>query len=197
MTDNIKDSLEKERMDRLKELGYLCYNLSLGNNSISEYETTINVMRTYAFNMTSGRVNNREDDLLRYSEMLNEKATELGCACFNRYIDNELTSGGMMELCASISEINSKIAAANEQFYDRFNDVTPTAPEAGQDSMEYNGMPPEGSIVFSVNSKNPHSDLRINYPYGMEPIPTNAKICACGYRNRSYAVYCGKCGAKL
>ena len=197
MTDNIKDRLEKERIDRLKDLGYLCYNLSLGNNTMSDFETTINVMRTYASNMTNGRINNRREDLVKYSEMLNEKAAELGCACFNRYVDKELTSGGMMELCASISEINNKIAAANEQLYDGQDDMMQYTPEAAQSGVEYNSMLPENNIVFSVNNKNPNSDLRMNYPYGMEPIPINAKICVCGYRNRSYAVYCGKCGAKL
>ncbi len=39
--------------------------------------------------------------------------------------------------------------------------------------------------------------LKVNCPYGMEPIPVNFKLCGCGYRNRSEARYCAKCGAKL
>ena len=32
---------------------------------------------------------------------------------------------------------------------------------------------------------------------GMEPIPEDFKRCMCGYKNKPYANFCGKCGARL
>ena len=197
MANHIKDRLEEERIERLKELGYLCYNLSLGSDVMSDFETTINVMRACANNMT--HVNGGASDLLSYREMLDEKAAELGCACFNRYIDKELLSGGMLEICASISELNSRIANSAQQPEDEQKAAVTYTPECWQtnDDLEYDNLKQKSEVVFSVSDSNHHSDLRMNYPYGMEPIPTNAKICTCGYRNREYAVYCGRCGVKL
>jgi len=39
--------------------------------------------------------------------------------------------------------------------------------------------------------------LKVTLPYGMEPIPDEYIRCRCGYRNRSNAVFCAKCGKAL
>lgn len=178
MNDTL-ESLEKERMERLKELGYLCYNISLSDETMSDFGSTINGMRACAVNMMGNGAVGKDSE--NCDTILDKWAVELGCACFNEYIDKKLMSGGMAEICDSIASINLRITE-----YIKLNGEKPCG---GASQIE--------DSVAAAGNVHAHSELRVNYPYGMEPIPTNAKQCSCGYRNRAYAVYCGKCGTKL
>ena len=113
---------------------------------------------------------------------LDEKLTELGCVCYNLYIDSKLFNNKVLSLCDSICSINHEItngldvAAASCEYPRNYED----------------GVKPIGEKKYVTNSK-----LKVTCPYGMEPIPPDFKKCICGYRNKREASFCGRCGAKL
>jgi hypothetical protein len=111
-------------------------------------------------------------------DSLNEQLTDLGCICYNLYVDSKLFNSKVLSLCDLISSINREIA------YD--SKVSP--------QKSYKTKP---TSLIIENKNVTQSKFKINCPYGMELIPLNFKECICGYRNRSEARYCGKCGAKL
>lgn len=175
--------LEQARNDRIKSLGFLCYNLYVDgiiifpemNGAVQSIKEILNCLP----------LNGRDSVDSNYAYIqelkLNEKLVELGCVCFNLYVDNRLFNNNILSLCDSISSINYEIANGLKipsvyKSYDNFENLS-------QDDKK--------------RTYKTHSKLKINCPYGMEPIPVNFKKCICGYRNKFEARFCGKCGAKL
>lgn len=167
--------LEQTRSEKIKSLGFLCYNLHVdGVMSIPKANETVAQIREKLNELLVLRENNVGEELLKMQESdLNEKLIELGCICYNLYVDRRIYDSEVLILCDSISAINKEIANAPLTAYsDGSNKVK--KPTSG-----YRGT----------------SKLKVNCPYGMEPIPIDFKECMCGYRNRAEAKYCAKCGA--
>ncbi len=174
-------TLEQSRNDKIKTLGFLCYNLCVdGVMNFSEMVVLVNAIKEELNYLLELRNHNATSDFQKLQEEnLNEKLTELGCICYNLYVDNKLFNNNLMLLCDSISTINQElIDSLKTDNQSDFNDVN-----SEKSDNEYRNAT--------------ESRLKVTCPYGMEPIPVNFKQCICGYRNRSEAKYCGKCGAKL
>ena len=197
MSDVNISALNSMRSDKIKDLGYLCYNMAVsGSDMLPEFGNLIHDIHKCIQYINALRESNRKDFQTAYYEnMLDDKAMELGCLYFNMYVDKKVYSDKAAELCGSISNLNHMI---NIGGIDR--DIS--------DYSEALGKNPHRPKVTEerytqeqdfYRSAEPASQerIKINVPYGMEPIPTDFKRCRCGYRNRSIAKYCGKCGAKL
>lgn len=175
--------LEQSREDKIKSLGFLCYNLYVDGIMVfpemNDMGKDIDQALKHLFFL---RKNNFDANYVYMTETsLNEKITELGCVCYNLYVDNKLFNNKVLLLCNSISSINSEIAN-------------------GWDFSLKCEYPSSCEEPKSPNDKKRNvtqSKLKITCPYGMEPIPYDFKRCTCGYRNKSEARFCGKCGAKL
>lgn len=172
--------LEQSREDKIKALGFLCYNLYVdGVMTFPEMNGTVDDIKKRLDYILTLRQNNSDSEYVNTQETeLNGKLTELGCTCYNLYIDSKLFNNEVLSLCDSISSINHEIK----------NGLSVSA------RYEYQ---PEKEKSVSENKNTTQSKLKVSCPYGMEPIPTNFKKCICGYRNKPEARFCGKCGAKL
>lgn len=174
--------LRQSRNDKIKALGFLCYNLYVDGVLIfPEMNGIVNDIKRTLNNLLALRQNNIDANYLKTQETaLNEKLTELGCVCYNLYVDSKLFNNQVLSLCDSISLINHEIT---------------NALSAPQYKYPSSFEMPENYIDEKRNVT--QSKLKVTCPYGMEPIPPDFKKCVCGYRNKSEARFCGKCGAKL
>lgn len=175
--------LEQSRKDKIKDLGFLCYNLYVdGAMGFTEIRELVKNIKDKFNEITVLRKNNVGSDYLKMQEFeLNEKLVELGCVCYNLYVDNRLFNNKVLSLCDSICSINHEMTngfKVSEQY-------------------EYPESCENPELLFDERKNVTQSKLKVTYPYGMEPIPTDFKKCLCGYRNKSIARFCGKCGAKL
>ena len=175
--------LEQSRNDKIKTLGFLCYNLYVDgvmvfpemNGIVEDIKKTLNYLLVL-------RQNNIASDYLHMQEAsLNEYLTELGCICYNLYVDSKLFNNKVLSLCDSISSINHEITNGLQ------------APS----HYEYPSSSEEAAEPVSEKRNVTRSRLKVTCPYGMEPIPADFKRCTCGYRNKPEARFCGRCGAKL
>lgn len=175
--------LEQSRSDKIKTLGFLCYNQYVdGVMVFPEMNGIVNDIRQTLNYMLALRENNMDVKYLYMQEAsLNEKLIELGCICYNLYVDSKLFNNQVLSLCDAISSINHEIT------------------NGLQASSHYEYPSSYEEPVKPVREKKSvtQSKLKVTCPYGMEPIPVGFKRCMCGYRNRPEARYCGKCGAKL
>lgn len=175
--------LEQSRNDKVKALGFLCYNLYIdGVMAFPEMNEIVDDIKE-AFNYLSAlRQNNMDANYLHVQETaLNEKLTELGCICYNLYVDSKLFHNELLSLCDSILSINHEMVHGLES----------------SSQHKYPSSCEEAERPVSKKRNVTQSKLKVTCPYGMEPIPANFKRCMCGYRNKSEARFCGKCGAKL
>lgn len=171
--------LQNARNEKIKSLGFLCYNLYVdGVMVFPEMNGIVDEIRKTLGYLVFLRRNNMNFDYIQLQEKeLNEKLSELGCVCYNLYVDSRLFNSNVLSLCDSISTINHEITAG-------FSPSPQYAAAQCGDGGE-------------LSEKKLESGLKVTCPYGMEPIPINFKQCVCGYRNKSEAWFCGKCGAKL
>ncbi len=183
MQQEQEDILEQSRNEKIKALGFLCYNLYIDgvmafpemNEAVGDIKRTLNCLLTLRqYNTDTNYLHMQEDGL-------NDKLTELGCICYNLYVDSKLFNNKILSLCNSISSINYEIADGLKTF----------------SQEEYPSSYEELQKPITERRNVTQSKLKVTYPYGMEPIPVNYKQCVCGYRNKSEARFCGKCGAKL
>ena len=172
-----ESGLEQSRSEKIRTLGFLCYNLYVdGILCAPEMGETVKIIKQNLDQLFAlRRSNSGEDEQERQNTRLNDKLTELGCICYNLYIDGSLINNELLSLCDSITELSREITEAKNP--------KQQASATDQD--------------LEVNKVRESSELKITCPYGMEPIPVNFKQCMCGYRNRSDARYCAKCGSKL
>jgi hypothetical protein len=251
MESNLKVAeLEKKRIENLKNLGYMCFNLLIGNDNAASTDF-VNKMYEMkgCFNRIEllRRTGTNPESIARYLKTLDDKAVEMGCLCYNSYVDRNSANKNISDYCITISELNNKIL--NEKnlvkedksaFYDLprsevYTDKEPQIENKTENKIENktvnNGfenvksnnvvnnttnLNNEEKVGLNNNSAMSGADsvsgapvknnteenkgvqkIKVDYPYGMEPIPVNAKVCVCGYRNREYARFCGKCGAKI
>lgn len=175
MEQNAKGELEKARSDKIKSLGFLCYNLCVDEAmAFPEMNGAVAEIRKSLGRLMELRESNAGGEYVKLQEAaLDERLTELGCICYNLYVDGKLFNSGVLALCDSISAINGEIAL----------------PQRKRVRSEQRGDKSASGVTSSK--------LKINCPYGMEPIPTRCKPCGCGYRNRFDAKYCARCGARL
>ncbi len=177
-------NLKIKRNDEIKALGFLCYNLYVdGVMTLPEMSESVDGIKRTLDYLLVLRQNNFSTDYMQMQEdTLNTRLTELGCICYNMYIDKRLFNSKVLSICDSISSINDEIKNGSKS-------SAWSASESGAD------MKAEST---EINLKNtPQSELKEAYSYGMEQIPTDFKECTCGYRNRPEARYCAKCGTKL
>lgn len=175
--------LEQSRNDKIKNLGFLCYNLYVdGVMAFPEMNVIVDDIKKTLNYMSALKQNNIDANYLQMQETaLYEKLTELGCVCYNLYVDSRLFNNKVLSLCDAISSINYEITnglKASSQY-------------------EYSITCEEPKEFASEKRNSTQSRLKVTCPYGMEPIPADFKRCMCGYRNKSEARFCGKCGAKL
>lgn len=177
------DVLEATRIDKIKDLGFIGYNLYVdGIMSFPEMYTACAEIKSAINSISALRRRSEGHDTIGMQERrLDAKLIELGCVCYNLYVDNRLFDGRVLSLCGSISTINSQISAIPQQ-PDR-------SQVASYGQTEENALSEEKNVT--------QSKMKITCPYGMEPIPEGFKRCVCGYRNRPDAKFCGKCGARL
>lgn len=168
MARDNENTLEQSRNDKIKALGFLCYNLYVDKvMNFPEMNGIVNDIKETLSYLLVLRQNNTDDSFILIQESkLDEKLTELGCICYNLYVDSKLFNNQLLSLCDSISSISHEIS----------NGLTTPSP---QEEIEK------------------QTGLKNSCPYGMEPIPANPRKCVCGYRNKAVAKFCGKCGAKL
>ena len=200
MERNFKTALEQLRSDKIKSLGFLCYNLYVdGAMKFPEMGETADDIGKILNHMTDVRKSNPGADYLQKQEdVLTEKLTDLGCICYNLYIDRKLFNNKVLSLCDNIASISSEIAngltIVRQDDYEAESVMEPPIPEYRKET-EYKK---ESEYKMAAEHESmTESDLKAKYPYGMEPIPAGFKKCRCSYRNRHEAKFCAKCGAKL
>ena len=148
-----------------------------------------------------------------YDALLKEKLVELGCICYNFYLDSLLDNPLLCRKCEYIKLLSDGISnlhgsSANPYITDNCIDVTDGAeiiinnslytvgvsnncsyPTTVADEMNsYSQNKP--ALNLTVQNQVPDIDL-------IEPVPENFRKCKCGYKNRGYAVFCARCGKQL
>lgn len=179
--------LEKSRDDKIKALGFLCYNLYVdGVMVFPEMNDIVDSIQKLLNQLLVLRQGSGESGYIHMHEVyLDEKLTELGCICYNLYVDSKLFNHKILALCDSISSINHEITNGLK---------TSSADMLYSPSYRDSEEP---KVLRQPDIDNRHKKFDVNCPYGMEPIPVDFKKCQCGYRNKPEARFCGKCGAKL
>jgi len=165
-----KSVLNAQRDEKIKNLGYLCYNLVIDSAiSAPEFAAPVGRMQNLMTKLAICRSAGAESEAQQYEAALDDGAMQLGCLYFNMHIENRVNYAPADGLCVFIAEMSKAIMNKSND-----NDVvTEEKPPAEE------------------------NEFRVNTPLGMEPIPQGYRRCRCGYRNPAFANYCGKCGAKL
>ncbi|MCH5185842.1 MAG: zinc ribbon domain-containing protein [Oscillospiraceae bacterium] len=187
--------LEQSRIEKIKTLGLLCYNLYIDGVIVfaGMNETVDSISNSLDYLLMLRQNNSNEVYLKTQESSLNEKLENLGLDCYNLYVDRKLLDNRILTLCASISELNLELN----------KEITYTGSSAPYDDFDhphgYRGLYNYRNAVNSADEydRTSHYKLKITCPSGMEPIPFDFKKCTCGYKNRSDAKYCARCGAKL
>lgn len=225
--EEYKYSLEEVRKDKLKTLGVICYNLYIDRLVVlPETENTIisikNILEKY---LQVKRTKENLGLLNVYEAKIAEKLVKIGCICFNLYVDARLFDERLVSGCREIATINYKInCEANYKKVQASRNMQATGSNLKQHNLNKSQNIPnrkaETIDTVDVNTytnqnkskrkkkqtqtqtKNPTKtqtqiEFQASVPYGMEPIPIDYKKCMCGYKNKSEARFCGKCGAKL
>lgn len=112
MQQTAEYKLEQFRNDRLEQLGLLCYNYVI--DGITSFPQLSLLARTIHDNfhlLTKWRRNKAVgEDAVRDMEIrISELLREMGCVCFNLYIDQKLYSSDVLALCSAISELNREL----------------------------------------------------------------------------------------
>lgn len=183
-------ALEYELNDKLKSLGFLCYNKYVDSVVvISGVDELLSKIKNDFYRYSMLRNDNADEESIReQEEQMSSDLIELGCACFSIYVDGRMENLEFIPLCEDVSFLSSQIANA------RLNQPMDTPVESSQNDGQ--------SIVFDSSFGNneviaDNVDSENNCPYGMEPIPKNFIKCSCRYKNREDAVFCAKCGTKF
>lgn len=184
--------------EKLTELGYLCYNVAVDNKGfIPQARDNINLMKSCFDYILILRKNSLNSTLAQKYEMfLDDQAAELGRMCFNLYVDKKIYAVQIGQMCNLISDISKELysdkstVSVNDEIDIENSKVIISSSEVDFKNEEMDNY----DRKHHSKEKN---DFKMTLPYGMEMIPVDAKVCKCGYRNRSIAKYCGKCGAKL
>ena len=111
--DNIYDQImEQSRSDKIKTLGFRCYNLYIdGIMDIPEIMQTASEIKTTIEHLMVIRNDDSNVDFKkRYEDQLNEKLEGLGYLCYNLYVDNRIFNTELSILCQSIDSVNEDIA---------------------------------------------------------------------------------------
>lgn len=161
--------LNETRTDKIVSLGFLCYSLYVDGIVVSPRLN--GVVRDISFMLSpsprGGSITNEA--------ALKNKLTELGCLCYNLYVDNNLINGRVLSLCSSIALINEELR----------KQACPVT------------VQPDIMSEQSASSALPQVLPAVSCPPGLEPVPVNPRVCLCGYKNLQRANFCGKCGLKL
>lgn len=179
--------LEKMRDEKAKELGYICYNISVDNKGVfKELLEDINCIKEYFSKISMFKKNGiAEKYITQYMESADDKAMEIGYLCFNMYVDKKLDFENMTNICEEISEISKAI-------YNAKNNGGNMENVSNNDYGKY-----EAANNAEAYSNKNNKESKIDNSVKIEPIPNDFKQCLCGYKNKKIALYCGKCGLKL
>lgn len=185
MPEEYAPALEQSRMEKLNVLGILCYNLYTdGIFSFPEMYGLVDDIKTkMTYLMLLKQKNEALEVIQQQEEALMGRLTELGCFCYNYYIDGKFVNKDILSLCDSISTLSQRIRTAR------------SVQKPVSDMQAPCGQPVQSAQPTSEHMS--VSTSQENVPYGMEPIPIHYKQCVCGYRNKEEAWFCGKCGSKL
>ncbi len=173
---------EKARTEKLKDLGLLCYNLYVNKafSSVEINRAAGNIKDQMTSLMLAQNAGRDETSIRRLEDGLNGMLTELGCFCYNSYVDGKPLHPGLLSVCRSFAA--SSIQSVNGKNDNGAND-------SGAETIDASDRAVSDQAEESFESSS---------SYEMEPIPVNFKLCpSCGYRNKNEAWFCGKCGAKL
>ena len=184
--------LINSRIEKLKSLGFLGYSLYIdGTLTLPEMSNTIIDIKR----LLSAPGNGFHTTYVVNEAAVNEKLTELGCVCYNLYVDKRINNVNveLTSLCELISSINRQIYVQPQvaeplpltvATSSTAEEIAPTMAE----SMTAEEIAPTAAEPVTAPAQ---------CPPGFELIPTNPKICLCGYKNSQRANFCGKCGLKL
>ncbi len=226
---------EIARQEKLSELGFVCYNRysdgaiksPLFRNGFYSIRTTMDKLLVARDQMRSLELASKYDQRLR-SDLL-----DFGCVCYSLYVDGEISDPYLSAICENIKQLNKSIMVLkNSPAVKAYNESVVYQKDIGTDETDYSvvinhnvdlgvrkasggselrlgtsglrsdyrsshrGSSRRGS-VRSSHSGSSKERLKVTLPYGMEPIPDEYIRCRCGYRNRSDAVFCAKCGRVL
>lgn len=108
-----ESDLEKSRSEKIKSLGFLCYNLYVdGAMAFPEMNDHIGIIRGAMKSLMELRKDEINVASSKLQEInLDEKLLELGCICYNLYIDKKLFNNELLSICDSISEISKELRA--------------------------------------------------------------------------------------
>lgn len=171
---DVLHQLEQSRMEKLRELGFVTYNLSVNGEPLPPAQRKIVWQMRDCVGLERkphlGERQSKQGHLDQ--EELNEKAIELGVLRFNDAVDRGYGSEQSDILLAELHRINQEI-------------------------LQWKcDAPEEAAEEYPVSEENADASEEMT-SWELERIPDNYKACACGYCNRSCARFCGKCGAKL
>ena len=111
MQQNHEYVLEQSRTEKLIHLGFLCYNLYVDATMVfPEMCGVAEEIKRALDALMELKKSNPNNPLLQMQEAwLNDKLAEMGCICYNLYIDSKLINNKVLSLCDSITSINREI----------------------------------------------------------------------------------------
>lgn len=96
--------LENDRRDKVKSLGFICYNLYVDNTMcFPEMDGTVRSIKAILTGQNSIQL---------HEELLNEKIIDLGFVCYNLYTSGRVLSAEIMSICNDIAELNRQLKEA-------------------------------------------------------------------------------------
>ncbi len=214
---------ENARQEKLIELGFICYNRYFNGTFRVAHFT--NIFYEVRIIMDKLRVARYQMDSMflaqSYEYQLREKILEFGCICYNLYIDDIVYDSAINGLCEYIRQINSNIirisspqsyfapvsrAVQGGYLVDATDEVIDISDNTVIQSPSGNGIS-ELKLESNDTGYGTFSSSEISHTssykefgasaHGMEPVPPDYIRCRCGYRNRSYASFCARCGRQL
>lgn len=161
----------------------------------------------------------RNEITLELEQLRDEKLNSLGLICYNQYIDGTMAFSEMNEPVAEIRWLLEQLMELRKDELNaaaiKYNEIQLKEKLTALGCICYNlyvdGRMMSSDIAFICNEVSgfskelaekdqtpAESDETKETPYVTETILESKKICnECGFENRSYAKFCGKCGMKL
>lgn len=105
--------LKLSRRENVRSLGFLCYNLYTdGLMNFSEMDDIVKEIKWLSDYVADLKNSGDNKAYAEFQEKkLDEKLMELGCICYNLYVDRKLFNNELLSLCDSISSLNKELVS--------------------------------------------------------------------------------------
>ncbi len=171
------------------EMGYGCYNISVGNENCGVPKDKIEYIKNLFSIMFGYRNIGESDSEAEIKKRIDDKMKELGYICYNLGIEGKLPSKSLLKSFAKMRELSETAFTSSE------NEGTVEDYSTNEEHFSPENLDEPFKFADAADAADAVDDVDGDFHW--EPIPIDGIRCVCGYVNDKTWNYCKKCGTKL